>query len=204
MPRQAPRTRRDQKEDTRGRVRAAALELFSTVGFDATTTKTVAERAGVAAGTVFVHARDKVDLLCLVMHELIVEATRRGFAEVREDDELLEQLLTVFRAVFAMYRENPKLAAPFVRAMPGADGPNGQIVSAHTFEFLGRIAALFSTAQTRGKIDPAVPPLLLAQNVFALYFFSLYGWISGYATIDAALDPHLRLALELQLKGLAT
>ena len=46
-------------------------------------------------------------------------------------------------------------------------------------------------------------PLLLAQNIFALYFFALMSWMSGYTTVSTALDPGLRMALELQLRGLA-
>jgi AcrR family transcriptional regulator len=122
MARQAPappKTRKDQKEDTKERIRAAALELFSTVGYEATTTKAVADRAGVASGTVFVHARDKPDLLALVMNDLLRSAVERGFAAVDPRDPLLEQLLTVFRRIFAMYGDNPKLGGPFIRTLPG-------------------------------------------------------------------------------------
>lgn len=201
-PPQAARTRSEQKEDTRARVRQAALELFTTVGFDATTTKAVAERAGVASGTVFVHARDKVDLLCMVFYDVLRSATEEGFSRVRGDQPLLEQLLAVFSAIYEAYGDNEKIAGPFVRLSAGSDGPNGQIVGQLTFEFLGRIAALVSDAQARGEIEPTVPPLLLAQNIFALYFFGLMSWISGYATLATALDPGLRMALELQLRGL--
>ncbi|NUP11386.1 MAG: TetR/AcrR family transcriptional regulator [Polyangiaceae bacterium] len=196
------RSRKEQKESTRERVRLAALELFSTVGFDETTTKAVAEKAGVAAGTVFVHARDKMDLLCLVMQDLLRDATERGFASVRKDDDLLTQLLCIFRSVLEMYGDNPRLALPFVRGLPSAAGPNGEVVNALTFEFLGRLAALVTEAQARGEIDPTVMPLLLAQNIFALYFFTLYSWMSGYATIESALDPQLKMSLELQIKGI--
>lgn len=191
-----------QKEDTRERVRQAALELFSTVGFEETTTKAVAERAGVASGTVFVHAADKADLLSLVMGRVLQDAVERGFASVPATG-LQEQLLHVFGAVFAAYGEVPKLAAPFVRMLPNAKGPNSDAVQAFTFEFLNRLAGLVSAAQARGEIDETVPPLLLAQNVFALYFFALLSWISGFASIESALDPHLKMALSLQLRGLA-
>lgn len=198
-----PRTRKEQKEDTRERIRQSALELFSTLGFDETTTKAVAVHAKVASGTVFVHARDKVDLICLVMGDLLRDAVERGFSDIRPSDPLLDQLLTVFGRIYEMYGKNPKLAVPFVRSLPGADGPNGKLVTQYTFEFFGRLAALVTEAQARGEIDPDVPSLLVAQNLFALYFFSLYGWISGFTSIEAALDPHLRMALELQLRGLS-
>lgn len=197
------RSRSEQKEDTKARVRLAALELFSTVGFDETTTKAVAERAGVASGTVFVHARDKVDLLCLVFLDLLRAATEEGFSRVDDDAPLLEQLLSVFSALFETYGANERIARPFIRVFPGTDGPNGRLLNNLTFEFLGRVAALVTRAQARGEVDASVQPLLLAQNIFALYFFALMSWMSGYTTVSTALDPGLRMALELQLRGLA-
>lgn len=198
---QVPRTRKEQKEDTRERVRLAAFELFSSVGFDSTTTKAVAERAEVAAGTVFVHARDKDDLLCMVMDGLLREAVERGFERVDAKASLLDQLIVVFGSIFEMYAANQKLARPFVRTFPTSDGPNGSRVGQFTFEFLGRIAALVTNAQARGEVDASIPALLLAQNVFALYYFALTSWLGGYTTLESAVDPHLRMSLELQLRG---
>ncbi len=177
------------------------MELFSSVGFDATTTKAVAERAGVASGTVFVHAADKTDLLSLVMGSVLQEAVEQGFAGAPKEG-LQGQLLHVFGAVFAAYGKVPKLAAPFVRTLPNAKGPNSERVQEITFDFLTRLAALVSAAQARGEIDETVPPPLLAQNVFALYFFALMSWISGFATLETALRPQLEMALSLQLRGL--
>ncbi len=193
-----PRER--QKLETRERVRVAALELFSTTGFDETTTKAVAERAGVAAGTVFVHARDKVDLLCLVMHDLLADASRRAF-ETLPDAPLRRQLLHVFGEVVAMYGSVPKLAAPFIRHLPGAAGPNADRVNAMTFDFLGRLAGVIEAAKARGEIADDVEPLALAGNLFALYFFTLFSWIGGFVSHEGLLSA-IEHAFALQLRGL--
>lgn len=193
--------RAQQKLDTRDRIRRAALELFLRDGFDATTTKAIAARAGVAAGTVFVHASDKDDLLFLVMHDELVDASDAAFATV-PSAPLLDQLLHVFGGVYRMYGRHPELSRQFVRVLPGARGRNAERVHAMTFAFLHRLAALVREHQARGAVAADVEPLLLAQNVFALYFFSLIGWLSGMSTLETALDPHLRMALELQLRGL--
>ena len=58
----APRARRD-AEATRRRLIAAALDLFTTIGFRATTTPMLAERAGIAEGTIYRHFRGKDELL---------------------------------------------------------------------------------------------------------------------------------------------
>ncbi|MEO6068679.1 MAG: TetR/AcrR family transcriptional regulator [Gemmatimonadota bacterium] len=50
-------------EATRARLIRAALELFTTVGFRATTTTAIAEAAGVAEGTIYRHFTGKEQLL---------------------------------------------------------------------------------------------------------------------------------------------
>lgn len=195
-------SRQERKDETRERVRVAALELFSDVGFDATTTKAVADRAGVATGTVFVHARDKVDLLCLVMHHELSRTVDRAFATLPADAALLDQLLHVFGRVIAGYAKRPKLAPAFIKNLLGADGPNGLAVSAITFDFIERIAGLMVNAQARGEIAKDVSPMLFAQNVFGLYFLSLWGWVSGMIPIESVIDPHLKSAIGLLLRGL--
>ena len=46
-------TRRRNPEEKRGRLLAAARELFISQGFDGTTTKQIAEQAGVSEGILF-------------------------------------------------------------------------------------------------------------------------------------------------------
>ena len=58
----APTIRRDGAA-TRQRLLRAALELFTTTGFQATTTPAIAERAGVAEGTIYRHFPGKEQLL---------------------------------------------------------------------------------------------------------------------------------------------
>lgn len=202
-PRQERPSRKEQKEDTRARVRDAARELFLRDGFDATTTKAIAERAGVAAGTVFVHARDKVDLLCLVMLDEIVAATGRAFETLPRRAKLRTQLLHVFGAVFDMYAANEALAAPFLRVLPGARGPNAERVAENTLDFLRRLSELVIEAQRRGDVDAEAAPLVVAQSVFALYYFSLTAWVAGIVPREAVLRPHLELGLDLLFRGLA-
>jgi AcrR family transcriptional regulator len=192
--------RKEQKDQTRARVRQAALELFSTEGFDATTTKAVADRAGVATGTVFVHAKDKVDLLCLVMHDLLEEATREAFSSV-PPGPILAQLLHVFGKILAMYGRVPNLAAPFIKHLPGASGPNADRTNALTFEFLGHLSALIEDAKARGEIAQDVESLGLARNLFALYFFTLVSWLGGFVS-HAGITAALEQAFILQLRGL--
>ena len=75
-------TRRD-GEATRQRLLRAALELYTTVGFRATTTPAIAARAGVAEGTIYRHFSGKEHLL----NEVFRNAQRWGTTLVRESSE---------------------------------------------------------------------------------------------------------------------
>src|SRR5687768_6239234 len=71
---QAGRRERQRLETTR-LIKEAALELFKKNGFEATTTKQIAELAGVAHGTVFLVAPSKESLLVTVLEEKLREVT---------------------------------------------------------------------------------------------------------------------------------
>jgi AcrR family transcriptional regulator len=62
-------TRTEKKQQTRGLLIATALDLMAERGITATRTIDVAERAGVAHGTVFVHFPTREDLVAAVVGE---------------------------------------------------------------------------------------------------------------------------------------
>ncbi len=65
------------ESDTRDRILAAALKLFARRGYDGTTTKDLAEAAGVAEGTLFRHFETKKSIL--------VQVATDGWIEILTD-----------------------------------------------------------------------------------------------------------------------
>lgn len=201
--RRAAGTRERKKRDKLNRLRKAAWELFTSVGYNETTTLAVAQRAGVAAGTVFLYAKDKPDLLFLVLEHRLARTLDAAFRTVPAEAPLTEQLRHVFARLFALYERIPDIGRQFVKELPGADGPNARRVSALTFGFLQRLAGLVEAAQRRGEVRPDVAPLIAAQSAFALYFMALFTWLSGATSLRASLETFLRPALDLLGRGLA-
>jgi AcrR family transcriptional regulator len=194
--------RERQKRDKTERLRRAAWELFVERGYDATSTREIAERAGVATGTLFLYARDKADLLFLVFEHRLAEAVDEAFATLPEDLPLVEQLRHLFRACFAMYAKSPAVARRFVAELPGADGPNAVRVNGLTLAFLQRVAALVERAGERGEVRRDVPPLFAAQTVFGLYFMALQSWLGGWDSLESAVETTLAGSLRLLFDGL--
>jgi AcrR family transcriptional regulator len=193
--------RSQQKLDKYERIKQAALSLFISEGYESTTTKAVAEQAEIATGTLFLYARDKQDLLFLVMHDRLSQAVQRAFDTLPQSN-ILNQWLHIFRELYLMYQEHPSLGKAFVRNLPGADGPNAQKVNALTFGFLHRLSLLAHQAQARGEIAKDIETTQIAANTFALYFSGLMAWLQGFASLEQVLDPMLKSSLALQIRGL--
>src|SRR5215211_2149483 len=82
-PRGAGRRARS-KQEIRDRIVKAALDLFQTKGFDATTTKAIARKARIAEGTVFNYFKSKDDIALHFFEQEVDQA----MAAVRENPRL--------------------------------------------------------------------------------------------------------------------
>ena len=194
--------RREQnKLEKRDRIRQAAEKLFVRQGYDTTTVRQVADAAGVASGTVFLYARDKEDLLFLVMHERIRRTIDDALATLPRRARLVDGWLHQFGAIYEMYGKHETLARPFVRLAPGAKGLNADLVSALTQSFIQRLALQVQEAQSRGEVRADVEPLLAATAAFGLYFTVLMSWLAGYTELATLVDT-LAHALDLLFNGL--
>jgi len=107
-------SRATKKAATRARIVTAALALFQTRGFDATTTRAIAKKAGIAEGTVFNYFPTKEDI-ALHFFGLEVDfaiAAVRGNARLRRAP-LEEQL-------FALVHSQLEFLAPYERFIGAA------------------------------------------------------------------------------------
>jgi AcrR family transcriptional regulator len=187
------------KREKLERIRAAARRLFASRGFERTTTREIADAAGIAAGTLFLYAPSKEDLLVLIFQDEVGRVIDEAFATV-PGRPLLDQVLHVFGAITAYVATDRSLARTFVKEVPFAsDGRHGV---AHVMSEMNvRLAGLIASAKGRGEIAKDVPERLLALNLFAVYFQSLQLWLAGRAPALARRDARLRAALDLQLRG---
>lgn len=89
----------------------AAAQLFGQLGYAATTTNKVAERAGVSIGSLYQYFPDKDALLLALAERHLAEATEvlvEAFLAVQRDQPDLEGTLTrLIDAVVALHRRDP-------------------------------------------------------------------------------------------------
>jgi AcrR family transcriptional regulator len=113
-PRKTIGKRAANKEATRERITTAALRLFATKGFDATTTKAIATKARVAEGTVFNYFSTKEDI-ALHFFEREVDS---AIAAVRKNPRLRKASLE--EKLFALLQAQIEYLAPYEKFIGAA------------------------------------------------------------------------------------
>jgi AcrR family transcriptional regulator len=110
-----PLGRRAQSKDAiRTRIVTAALKLFQTKGFDATTTKAIARKAGIAEGTVFNYFKSKEDIALHFFEQEVDQA----IAAVRGNPRLRKAPLE--EKLFALVHFQLEFLAPHERFIGAA------------------------------------------------------------------------------------
>jgi len=185
------------KRDKEARIRAAAVELIRRHGFAATTTAAVAERAGIAAGTLFRYVKTKEDLLDLVFAGEIADVVEEAFATLPKRGDIVKRLLHLFGRLLDYYQADVAMARVLVtEALLPRDGARSLPL---TVSFLQRVAALIGAEQFAGHLSDDVNPVALAMDCFTLYVGGVLTVVNQMGrssdakkTLERALTVHFR------------
>ena len=199
-PRPAGR-RAQSKQAIRERIVTAALNLFQTKGFDATTTKQIARKARIAEGTVFNYFRTKEDIALYFFEEEVDQA----MAAVRDNPRLRKAPLE--EKLFALVHSQLEFLAPYERFIGAAfihalkpASPLG-IFSHRAQElrhrYVGFVQELMEESLPRQKQNPLA---FLAPDVFWIYYLGvLLYWLHdvspGKQQTLAFLDRSLKIGV---------
>jgi AcrR family transcriptional regulator len=193
--------RERKKEEKLERIEQAGRELFAKQGFHQTTTRQLAEHAGIGAGTLFVYFPQKLDLLLHLFRKDISREVEQAFDGVDDDGPLLDALMHVFGSLVAYYARDKRLSQVFIKELnflPG--GPRDEMTEL-VMGMAMRLATLVAHAKRRGELPPQVMEVEAATYIFGAYSFAVLGWMGGSVGRDQALWM-LRRNLELLLTGM--
>ncbi len=173
------------------RIRRAARELFIEKGYDDTTTRAIARRAGVALGTLFIYAADKRDLLFLIFIDELEDVAARGFAEAPRNAPLPDQLVGIFRAFYVFFARQPDLARFMLRELTFyLEGHEARRFQGHQEKILADLAALVERAKEAGRISADEDSAIAARAIWAIYTAEIRRWLG-----DAKHAPDLARGL---------
>ena len=191
------------KRDKLKRIKDAARRLFIAKGFDDTTTREIALRAGVGLGTVFAYAENKRDLLFLIINDQLDEVTQSAQAAIDPTASLIDNLLKVAELHYRFFGEQPALSRLALREMifyeSGAQADRFQNTRQQLIELLGRAVEL---AAAQNIIVTKESPRFVGWTLFCIFQVELRRWLSSDdLDLDAGLKA-LERALALFINGL--
>ncbi|VCU70368.1 putative DNA-binding transcriptional regulator [Pigmentiphaga humi] len=197
------------KQDKLRRIKQAAREIFLEKGYDAATTREIAQRADVAIGTVFVYAEDKRDLLMMIVNADLDAVNDKGARVLQQDGALIDLLMAFFGLRYKYWARHPQISRPAVQATSdflAASVDRGE----ETQRFYARRANIYAMLgevvrrkQERGEIGSDASPELIAALFVTIYLAEVRRWLSQAAPKPAGGLATLRALLELAIRGLA-
>lgn len=118
---QSPGRRERNKQAKLERIVAAAARLFAERGVNEVTTQQIADEADVGAGTLFLYAKSKGELLLLVQNSAYAEALSRGRAAALAETEPLDAVMAMVGPVVQCNRVQVENGRTYLREMVFGD-----------------------------------------------------------------------------------
>ncbi|WP_329018061.1 TetR family transcriptional regulator [Streptomyces sp. NBC_00690] len=173
-----PPTSLTQRQEARRRsILDASTQLAGRGGFDAVQMREVAERSGVALGTLYRYFPSKIHLLVAIMQDqldhLHTTLRKRPPAGTGPAERVAETLMRAFRAL----QREPQLADAMVRALTFAD----RSVSAEVDRVSQQTTAIILDAMA--VAEPTAAQLSAVRVVEHTWHAALITWLSGRASI---------------------
>ena len=198
-----PGLRERNKLDKLQRIKLAAAELFAEKGFDAATTREIAELAKVGLGTLFLYAEDKRDIVFLIFNNELDRITDEAFGSVDPEAPLDAQLSHAFSVFYRAFSKNIPLTRILLKELvffsKGMQATRFHEGRART---IGCITKLVKDALKSGKIVSDEKPEFIARNIFFLYAGVVRWWIAAEHPSLARGIAELKRVMALQVNGL--
>jgi AcrR family transcriptional regulator len=189
----AVRITAEAKAETRERIVEIAARLFTTDGWNSTTTRGIAAAAGIAAGTLFNYFESKEAIVAALMSEALEEAQeevrkRRGGNESLEE-ELFSLIWAELRSLRRFRKFLPAAAETVLSPLrrSSEDGP-GESLRVNHLQAVEEIIAAHG-------IPKPLPPLTLQ-----LYWTLYLGVFAYWATDDSSQQEDSLALLDQSLK----
>lgn len=192
--------RERRKQETLERIERAGWRLFTSQGYEATSTREIALAADIGTGTLFNYFPEKRALLIHLMRKRLDAAAHKAL-ETMQDGTLEEQLAQLFSALTRCYARERRISRVFVKELLFTDGSLREQTAAWTFDLVKRVAHLVDSAQARGELDRSASSLELAQQIFSTHYFGLVTWLGGTIPSRQAQEEQVAASLRLLLRG---
>ncbi|MEC0169806.1 TetR/AcrR family transcriptional regulator [Paenibacillus graminis] len=186
----------------------AGIEVFSEKGYAAAATSEIAQRAGVAEGTIFRYYKTKKDLLLSIvspaMTKMIAPFVLRNFDGVLDvpfdSYEAFMRAFMVNRLEFA--RKNFKILRIFVQEIPFQPALREQFIENVISKVMERVTSIIEHFKAKGEVIDAPTPSIIRFTIS-----SIIGYLLARLLLlpdkDWDDETEINLTLNFMLHGIA-
>jgi len=199
----------DQKKtDKQLRILEAAIEIFAEKGFAAASTSEIAQKAGVAEGTIFRHYKTKKELLLSIAGPIAAKVVApflmRDFAKLLDvSHERIDDLFrTILKDRIAFVRKNIKLLRILVHELPFQPELMEQVKALMTNIVLDRMQRVIRHFQERGQLIEA-PPWRIIRTTVSMFVGMVVFHVVLAPEFPFDEDEEIERTVELLLYGIA-
>ncbi len=191
--------REQQKQATRQKVMDAARDLFDSAGYEETTIRAIAQKAGVSVGSVFTTFASKADILS----QVIAERTQALAAELERvaphlRGSLTDRLSALLAIHYDFQMRRPKLYLAYISASFRPSHEAGFVRLGANPGLRAPVRGILERAVERGELAPGADVDQIMQTVIALYGFNYLQVADGAtaAELTTAMDQQLKLLFQ--------
>lgn len=184
------------KQQKLERITAAAKELFSKYGVDEVTTQQIADEADVGAGTLFLYAKSKAELLLLVHNVKFADAIETGVAAASRTPDRLDAVMAIVSPIVECNRVQIENGRTYLRELVFGDPE--EPYHREGLALNGRVEAAFVDVLRRDESVSEADAALLARAISAVMFISITATIYIDLTdeqVVGVIRDHVRVLL---------
>ena len=191
--------RQTQKEATRRRVIEAARDLFETVGYEETTVREIATKAGVAVGSVFTCFASKAEVLSQVMQDRLEDL----YAELDRitphlRGSVVDRLCSIFALHYAFETRRTPLFLAHIAAAYSWQTGSGAVPYGRNPRLRGMIYDCIADGVSRGEVAEEADIALVVDTLMAAY-----AWNYRLAAWEQAGPEQMSVVMERQINLIA-
>jgi AcrR family transcriptional regulator len=182
----SPGRRERNKQEKLDRITAAASELFAERGVDEVTTQEIADKADIGAGTLFLYAKSKGELLLLVQNSTYADALAQGRSAAEGITDTLDAVTAIVRPIVECNRKQVDNGRTYLREIVFGDPaePHHRDALDLTVQTEEAIAAVLRRDGRTSPQDAAAR----AHIVSAIMFISMAATINAANPVDGVVQ----------------
>ena len=178
---------RKRSDDKRRRILQAAVKVFARKGYFAARVAEIAERAGVADGTIYLYFRGKEDILVSLFDELMAEHVERAREEMQAVQDAPSRLRLIAEHHLRALGADRDLAVVFQVELRQST----KFMERFTASWLGRyfdlVGSVIEQGQREGTLRADVPRKLVTKAFFGTLDALVTSWVIGRKDYDLAM-----------------